>query len=305
MLLKFAIEDFLEDRILKNVSQETVKGYKLCLVKFAEFLSNHLNKVNVEEISVHDIKSYIRYRRNELNNNPTTIHRNLTILRVFFSYLVQCGYIQKNPAKEITRPKLDIKIQAFEDYHIKQMLSYYRRLKQKDKTFWAYRDYTIIIFLLGTGVRRGELINVKWSDIDFINNKIVVFGKARKQRAIPMNEKLKSELLDWKAFCEKYFGFLPDFVFVERTGKQLTSNSVKLVFKRLKQKMNFKDVRLSPHTFRHTFAKNWIMAGGDVFSLQRILGHTTLDMTNRYVSLFGSALNEQNDKFNPLNRIEF
>jgi integrase/recombinase XerD len=68
--------------------------------------------------------------------------------------------------------------------------------------------------------------------------------------------------------------------------------------------MNFKDVRLSCHTFRHTFAKNWIMSGGDIFSLQKILGHAKLEMTKRYADLFMSAIQEQNDKFNPLNSIK-
>lgn len=184
-------------------------------------------------------------------------------------------------------------------------LNYYRRIKERDKTFYAYRDYTIIITLLGTGIRRGELCNLRWQDVDLANSKMIIYGKARRQRTIPLTDKLKHEL-EWRLFNERYFyNFTPGRnVFTTNTGKRLTGNAVGNIFKRLAKIMNFRDVRVLAHTFRHTFAKNWILSGGDVFSLQRILGHSSLEMTNRYVSLFGSAAREQNDKHNPLNQLD-
>jgi integrase/recombinase XerD len=79
---------------------------------------------------------------------------------------------------------------------------------------------------------------------------------------------------------------------------------VKCIFKRLKKVMDFNGVRLSAHTFRHTFAVRMVKAGADAFTVQKMLRHTALSMTMRYVNLYGTALKEQNDKFNPLNAIE-
>ncbi|MDP4350248.1 tyrosine-type recombinase/integrase, partial [Escherichia coli] len=77
-----------------------------------------------------------------------------------------------------------IKIDVFSDYHIKQMLNYYRRIKQREKAFYAYRDYSIIVTLLGTGLRLSELCSLKWDDVDFVNQTLTVFGKSRKYETI-------------------------------------------------------------------------------------------------------------------------
>ena len=119
-----------------------------------------------------------------------------------------------------------------------------------------------------------------------------------------MTEKLKKEMCEYKVFCEQTFDKLSDYVFTNQYNKQLTDNAVKCIFKRLKGIMNFKDVRLSCHTFRHTFAVNMIKNNCDIFTLQKMLRHSDLSMSKRYINLFGTALKEQNDKYNPLNGIE-
>ncbi|HHV73416.1 MAG TPA: tyrosine-type recombinase/integrase [Thermoanaerobacterium sp.] len=304
MLLKFAIKDYIDDRKFKNLSENTIDDYITTLKEFKKFCIDQ-QKVNIEDITTSDIKSYL-ISRQEKGNKPATINHHIGNIRTFFKYLVDCGYIMKSPAENLKKIKTDIKIETFTENQIMQMLKYYSRMKNRDKTFFAYRDYTMIVTLLGTGIRRGELINLRWKDIDLINNGVTIFGKARKQRTIPITEKLRKELMEYQIFCQQKIKNITQdsYVFCDLNGKQLTTNAINQIFKRIKKVMNFKDVRLSAHTFRHTFAKNWIMNGGDVFSLQRILGHSTLDMTNVYVSLFGSALKQQNDKFNPLNNIE-
>ncbi|MGG0262998.1 tyrosine-type recombinase/integrase, partial [Bacillus mycoides] len=152
--------------------------------------------------------------------------------------------------------------------------------------------------------RLGELINIRWSELDLANQTVTLFGKARKQQTVPLTDKLVKELCEYKVFTERELGKTPEYVFTTREGTQLTPNGIKLIFKRLKAVMNFTDVRLSAHTFRHTFAHRCLMAGMDVFTLQRMLRHSNLRMTERYLALWGTALKEQNDKFNPLNSLE-
>ncbi|MEG6616208.1 tyrosine-type recombinase/integrase [Peptococcaceae bacterium 1198_IL3148] len=148
--------------------------------------------------------------------------------------------------------KEDIKIDVFTNYQIKQMLNYYKRVKNREKSFFAYRDYTMIIVFLGTGMRLGEVVNLRWKDINWENNTITVFGKKRIQSSLPITDKLKNELAEYKIFVQQVFKKPCEYVFALKDNKQMTSGAVKCVFKRLKDKMNFNDVRLSPHTFRHT-----------------------------------------------------
>jgi integrase/recombinase XerD len=305
VLLKFAIKDFKEDREFKNLSPKTIETYMSSLNEFQEFCGKQ-EIVDVSDVTPNIIKNYLMYCQKERNNNVTTRNSKLHVLKIFFNYLEEIEVItqKQNPAKRIGYGKEDIKIEVFQDRHIHQMLSYYRRLKQREKSFFAYRDYTMIVFLLGTGVRLGELVNLIWNDVDLKNGTIIVFGKKRQQSSIPLTKKLIKELCEYRVFCEQTFGEIPDYVFTDVEGKKLTDNAVKCVFKRLKEIMNFSDVRLSAHTFRHTFAHRMLMNGCDVFTLQKMLRHSNIAMTQRYLAIWGVALREQNSKYNPLNTLD-
>lgn len=306
MLLKFSIQEFHDDRLYKNLSPKTIGSYLLTLKEFQSFCGEH-DIVSVEDVTQSIIKSYLIYCQKERGNNPTTRNSKLHTIKIFFNHLEETEVInsKQNPIKRLPYVKEDIKIEAFSDYHINQMLGYYRRINNRNRTFHAYRDYTIIITLLGTGVRLGELINLKWNDIDFKSGTVTVFGKKREQSSIPLTDKLVKELAEFQVFCRQHFGDLSDFVFTsDRKNGQLSVDAVKSIFKRLKDAMNFTDVRVSCHTFRHSFAHRMLMNGCDIFTLQKMLRHSQLNITQRYLSIWGTALRDQNSKFNPLNSLD-
>ncbi|MDO0823079.1 tyrosine-type recombinase/integrase [Desulfosporosinus nitroreducens] len=304
LLFKFAVKDFIDDREFKNLSPKTVEGYKLCLQKFQEFLTDE-EIVDVGEVTAGVVKRYLLDLKNNRNNNPTSLNTKLKNLKAFFNYLVQEEIIEEkgNPTKKVEYVKEDIKIEVFTDSQIKQMLTYFQRTMTRDKTFFAYRDYAIIVTLLGTGMRLGEICNLQWRHVDFENLAMTTYGKKREYSSLPINDKLKKELREFKIYQIKCLGKETEYVFTNQTGGRLTENALQNVFKRLKTIMNFKGVRVSAHTFRHTFAHRCLMAGMDVFTLQRMLRHSKIDMTQRYLALWGTALKEQNDKFNPLNNL--
>jgi integrase/recombinase XerD len=305
MLLKFAIQDFRDDREYQNLSKQTIKTYQIMLGEFQQFCVEK-EILNVEDVTNNTVKSYLLHCVKFKGNNPVTINTKIKNLRAFFNYMVKSESIneKRNPMLKIDKVKTDTKIEVFSDNHIKQMLGYYRRLKGREHSFYAYRDHTIIITLLGSGVRLGELCNLRWKDVDLVRGTMVVYGKKRVQASIPITHKLVQELAEYKVFCQKFFPDLSDHVFLNRENAPLTENAVKNVFKRLKTIMNFKDVRLSAHTFRHTFAHRFLMNGGDVFTLQKMLRHSSLKMTEKYLAIWGTALREQNEKFNPLNSLD-
>ncbi|BBU38086.1 tyrosine recombinase XerC [Aeribacillus pallidus] len=301
MLLKFAYQDFLEDRRFKNTTKMNIRNYEMLLGEFINYCINN-EILNVEDITTSHIRQYL-LECQQNGNQAGTINTKLLRIRAFFNYCVESEYIKSNPAKKIKRLKEDVKIDVFTDEQIQQMLAYYRRLKTRDKSYFAYRDYMLIVTLLGTGLRRGEIINLKWSDVDFQNLSISVFGKSRRKESIPITEKLAKELAAYKVFCERHFKNLSEYVFVDRKNKKMTENALTIIFQNLSKKMNFKDVRVSCHTFRHTFCHRLAMSGMSAFAIQKLMRHQNISVTMRYVAMWGNDLREQNDKFNPLNNL--
>ncbi|GGF86405.1 tyrosine-type recombinase/integrase [Paenibacillus aceti] len=305
MLFKFALTEFKADREYRNVSDRTLTAYMNQLNEFHQYCVNH-DVVNLEDCTASFIKQYLLHCK-EKGNNPTTVNTKLHILKIFFNYFeteMEVFTPKTNPTKRIIFAKEEIKIEVFSDAHIKQMLRYYQSLKYRDKSLYAYRDYFMIIFLLGSACRIGETANLRWKDVDLVNQIITVNGKKRIASSIPMSDKLKAEFLEYRLFIDQHFPTMPEMVFTNRDGKPLTDNAIKCIFKHLKAIMNFKDVRLSGHTFRHTAAHRMLIAGADVGTIQKMLRHSNVSMTLRYFSLWGTALAEQNEKFNALNSFD-
>lgn len=305
MLLKFALTEFRADRLYRNVSERTLNAYMSLMNEFHQFcVTNQI--INIEDCSSSLVKQYLLQCK-EKGNNPTTVNSKLHILKIFFNYFeteLEIFTPKTNPTKRIIFAKENIKIEVFTDEQIKQMLRYYQAIKYRDKSLYAYRDYFLIIFLLGSACRLGETVNLKWSDVDLVNQVITVTGKKRVASSIPMTDKLKREFIEYRMFIEQYFPTMPETVFTDRNGKQLTDNALKMVFKHLKVIMNFKNVRLSAHTFRHTTAHRMIMAGCDIGTVQKLLRHSNVSMSLKYFALWGTALAEQNEKYNPLNSLD-
>lgn len=301
MLLKFAYQDFLEDRRFKNTTKTNIKNYEMLLGKFVEYcIKNEV--INVEDITFGHVRQYL-LQCQEKGDKSGTINTKLLRIRAFFNYMVECEVIKNNPAKKIKMQKEDVRIDVFNDEQIHQMLNYYRRIRRREKSYFAYRDYMMIVTLLGTGIRRGEIINLKWSDIDFINVTISVFGKNRRKETIPITEKLIKELSGYKTFCKQHWKEISEYVFTKRDNTQMTENAIMLVFKNLGNKMNFKNVRVSAHTFRHTFCHRLAISGMSSFAIQQIMRHKNIAVTMRYVAMWGNELRDQNDRYNPLNNL--
>jgi integrase/recombinase XerD len=143
LLLKFAVQDFLEEKEYENLSGTTVQSYKDVFKQFEDYCASK-EIVNVEDISTRTIKNYIKWCMKR-GNNATSTNSKLRRLKTFFNYMASEEVIAESPAKSISMRKEDVKIEVFTDYHIKQMLNYYRRIKQREKAYFAYRDYAIIV----------------------------------------------------------------------------------------------------------------------------------------------------------------
>ena len=305
VLIKHGIQEFIMDREFKNLSPYSVKMYKTNLNEFHEFCVEE-SVVIIPDVTTSLVKKYLQYVKNERKNNEGTINNKIRSLKAFFTFLIEEEMINEksNPMKRIKQIKEEIKIEVLSDNQVKMVLKHLDRQAIYNNRFIALRNRTIVIFLISTGVRRGELVNIKWSDVNFESYSIKVFGKKRQLASIPMSTKLKRELLEYRIYCEQFFGKLGDYVFCSQQNKKISKEAISSIFKKLHKELNFEGVRLSCHDFRHYFASKAIQNGIDVMTLQRILRHENIQMTQRYVNLWGTALQEQNEKYNPLNNLD-
>ncbi|MFC2032116.1 tyrosine-type recombinase/integrase [Chloroflexota bacterium] len=164
------------------------------------------------------------------------------------------------------------------------------------------RNQTIFMLLIDTGLRMGELINLKMDDVHMNEGLLKVMGKGKKERIVPMGSNAQRALQRYLfRYRPKPFSTSIDYVFLSVMGKPLTDNSIKLIFSRLAKRSGV--ARLHAHLCRHTFATRFLINGGDVFTLQQILGHSTLEMVRHYVNLASNHVAIQHQKFSPLDRL--
>lgn len=187
----------------------------------------------------------------------------LRTLRQFFGFLVNEGYLAENPAARVEKLKTaETLIVAMNKEQVRRLLAIPDRT-----TFTGIRDYTIMLLLLDTGLRLSEVSGLRLGDINFTENHIKVMGKGAKERTVPLQGKLKKALKEYLA----HRGNEPDhdYVFISVENRPLTNRNLQERIKIISQKAGVNEVRTSPHTWRHTFARFYILNGGDPFSLKK------------------------------------
>jgi integrase/recombinase XerD len=289
-----------------------LRGYQLCAASedkshnsiaivansvnyLADFLNSRGISTDVTQISRCEIRAFILYlqqkrcfsghRFNHAQNRGITGHTincYLRSIRSLFSWLVSENIIAANPFDQVKIPRPPRKIiTTFSNFQIQQLLSVI-----DSSTADGYRDYTIILTLLDTGLRVSELCSLRLSNLRLEDGMLKVLGKGNKERLIPVGKNVQRLL--WR-YISRYRPepAMPnsDLLFLTMDGRPLTKDRVDKIMTYYGRKAGLAGVRCSPHTLRHTAAVSFLRNGGDVFSLQRMLGHATLEMTRRYCEL--------------------
>lgn len=290
-----AVDAFIRHCRVKNLTDTTIQYYRDVLHILIKTLADTCAVTRPCDVERDHINSCILAKQNE-ELSDATINSYIRGWRAFFRWLRKEGYITSDVGDKIKNIKAEKRmLQTFSREQIRQLLSAPDRL-----TFTGYRDYVIMLLLLDTGARIAEVAEIKLPDIDWRERMILLYGKGRKERRVPMQKTLEKHLREYI----KIRGLLDtDHVFVTIDNTPLTPRQMQLRIKEHGLTAGIRGVRVSPHTFRHTFAKYYIMNGGDVFSLQKILGHSTLDMCKVYVSMFGTDVAAQHRKYSPLERL--
>lgn len=278
MLLEDLIKEYQYELQIQNLSKHTIKSYMSVLNNLFIVLEKD-NITNIEEIGDIHIKQYILFMKNKCMKE-SSINTNLKVILTFFNYCLEEGYINKVPrCKKMKEPKNLIEI--FTDDEINKLFNYYSY-----NNFLEARNKCIIAILLDCGIRCNELCKIK--TIDVRETSVLICGKGNKERLVPISPMLKKIMIKYERIRNNYMSrrmITSDSYFPSRAGKQLTNESVQRMIKSTCRACDIKESISHPHSFRHTCATKMLMNGLDIYLVSKILGHSSLSITKRYLQI--------------------
>lgn len=283
-----AFDLFIRKCKINNLTDLSIESYRKKMVHFYEFIDE---QSQITEVTSDTVDDYILYLRENTEANDITINSYLRSLRAFLYYCMECNYIKSFKIK-LTKAEKKIK----ETYTDDELIRLLTRPDTNNCSFSAFKTWVFENYLLATGNRISTALDVHIADINFDSNMIMLRKtKNRKQQIIPLSNSLADILQE---YLQIRGGEPEDFLFCNEYGEQASCRTYQQLVRRYNIKHNVN--KTSCHLFRHTFAKQWILAGGDMFRLQKILGHSDLTVTKEYVAMFGQDLQLDFEKFNPL-----
>ncbi|UWG98007.1 tyrosine-type recombinase/integrase [Dehalobacter sp. DCM] len=292
--LEEGFKEVLQYANVKNLSGATIRNYRMTYDYFEKYFGANrlLAEINDKVIAEYTIFLKANFHMNSIESINTC----LRYLRAMVNYWVELGYVSKI---KITLLKGNTKIK--EAYTDDELIILLKKPDTKKCSFPEYRTWVIINFFVGTGCRVRTLVNVKIKDID-LESAIIKYSvtKNRRQQIIPITKSLTSILDEYLKYRK---GVENDYVFCSETGTKLLETSVSHSVLKYNRKRGVQ--KTSVHLFRHSFAKNWILAGGDIFRLQKILGHQSIEIVKEYVNMFSDDLKRDFDRYNPLEKFCF
>lgn len=268
-----------EEKLEKNYSKLTIDGYYRDLSIFLEYLNeNNISSYNA--VDYKDIRLYINYLY-DLKYTNKTISRHISSLRSFFKYLKKENIIDNNPMLLVSNPKLDKKLPKYLNFDDTEKL-----LNAFDnKNYVSIRNSLILEILYSTGIRVGEITNIKVSDISISNETIKVTGKGNKERIVYFGSRCKNLLnLYFKESYNKLNKNNVDYLLLSKTGKKINEREIRTIVDDAAVIAGIK-IKISPHVLRHTFATHMLQDGADLRSVQELLGHENLSTTQIYTHL--------------------
>jgi site-specific recombinase XerD len=294
-------------------SPKTIEWHTANLKRFGRFLKVQELTTLLPEIGIGEARKFVFYLQNnairwedspiikdDKHLSPFSIQAYVRAIKAFWAWLFNEGFINSNTMSALKLPRTPKKIvNTFSQEQVRRMM---KSIDQK--TSRGFRDYLILLILLDTGIRLSELMGLSIDNIDFSQNCFLVCGKGDKERLVPFGNRVRHAL--WHYIRN----FRPEprmddinQVLLTDNGYPLKPRAVQIMINRLGNRAGVAGVRCSPHTFRHTFAKNYLLLGGDVFSLQRILGHSSLEVVKLYINLAASDISEQHRRFSQVDNM--
>ena len=282
MLLENALQEYLYDCQLRKLSDRTIKGVRNNNRRLFWYLSNTFAIFEIEAVKRVHVQAYITYL-SELGKKETYINGIIKCFRGLFSYCEAEGYIKESPVHKLKFQKEEITvIRTFNSDEIKRMVVHY-----SGRTFLEQRNKLIMIMLLDSGIRNSELCDIELDDVH--ENAIKIHGKGKKIRFVPLTPAINKALIRYlrvrEAYIKDKYNYHTQYLFLSQKGKKLTPETIERVVKECGAQCNVREeIRCSPHTCRHYYAQTQLKNGCDLFTVSRLLGHSNINITKRYLN---------------------
>jgi len=291
-----AIQDFTYYlKIERGLADNTIQNYRLDILKLTNYLSDFDLKISPVEIAEEDIQSFIYIISKLLNERSQA--RLISGLKSFFDYLIFEDYRKTNPLELIESPRLGRQLpDTLSTEEIDRLIDAIDLSHPQGQ-----RNKAIIETLYGCGLRVSELINLKISDLHFEAGFVKVVGKGNKERLVPINAYTQKFITTYKDEVRIHQEVKPEFtdiLFLNRRGAQLTRAMIFTIVKQLSKEAHIQK-KISPHTFRHSFATHLLENGANLRVIQQMLGHESITTTEIYMHLDKTHLRSVLEKFHP------
>lgn len=260
-------------------------SYKNDIEEFFSYLERE--SLSFLDINYDDLRFYLMYLKEEKNDSNSSIDRKLSGLRGFYKFLANEGIVSKNVFSLVNGPKKEKKLPRYFEYNELEEL-----FNVCDDTPMGQRDLLILEMLYGTGVRVGELVNIKVKDIDLSTKSILILGKGNKERIVTYGEYCSDALITYLNDGYHRLNIKnEEYLFLNKNGGVITERGVRYVLEQIIKKTSL-NKNISPHMLRHSFATHLLNEGCDLITVQKLLGHESIKATQIYTHVTTDRLKE-------------
>jgi len=278
--------------IENNTSQNTNIKYKSDLSKLSSFLESEFNITEPTEVQTSHLRSYLEYIKDHNNLTPSSISNKIAFIKSFFNYLHRTEAINKNPAAQLKSPRVNQKLPKFlNEIELEKLLSAPDRTNKTRHIKFRVRDKLILTLFTYTGIRKSELLNLNWQDVNLGQKNIIIRNSKNKiDRTVPLHDKV-IKLLD--RYLTLRLPLNNNALFLgERKNKRLAENSLDNLFKYYLKISGLSDKGYSIHSLRHTFATRLLNKNVNLYKIKTLLGHKSIESTEIYLHVTNKGLED-------------
>jgi integrase/recombinase XerC len=286
----------------RRASPHTLRAYGDDVLRFLEFLPGHvggdITDRKLEKLTPADIRAFITHRRAE-GLSARSVKRVVSSVRGFFRYLAREEIVDNPAAKSIRTPRVGRTLpRPLSEVDAARTLT---EAGKNDIEWIGARDVALLTLLYGAGLRISEALSLKQADVP-LGDSLVIFGKGRKERVVPILPVIRSAI-DAYAAALPFKGAPKDELFRSRRGRLMSAREAQALMQNLRGRLGLSE-KATPHAMRHSFATHILSHGGDLRSVQELLGHASLSTTQGYTVIETSKLMDIYAKAHPRGRTE-